>query len=239
LGLKTAVTAAAPGPAWTGKPDPPEGPRLAAGDRPVGLEDVADRPRHGRLDDADAELLDVLERPPVEVLAPQVDLAAVHQEVLGVEDAAAGEGAVVDRPHRDPLAPAEPLQRLGVGLLELGVAEEAHLHPPVGRPLDRLDHRLQPAARLVGGVELGEVERRAGAVDHLRPDLPGIADVGVVEGRLDGEGLDQLDGSLRLGGGGRSRPEQYRGDGTDQQVTGVDHGASSRPAQAGAAGAGV
>ena len=214
--------------------------RGAAGELPVGVEDVEERAGEGGRADAHAHLEDVRERPPVEVLTADERVLAVDDEVLGVEHAA-GEARLVEEPHRRAVR-AEPLERRRVGLGELGIGEEAHLHAAGERLLYCRHHRREAALRELrlgvglARVELGEVDRPPRARDHRRPDLGRVGNVRMVERRLDGRRLDErhagggapdrLDGgSSGLAGGtaadghGTSRDDQESGQSIHEFVT--------------------
>ena len=150
------------------------------------------------------------ERAPVEILAADVRLAAVDDEILGVQDAA-GQLFPVEQPRADVRAAAEAGEGLRVGGGHARVAQDAHLHPAPAGGQDGLDHRLQRLPFLARQVELGDVERAPGAVDHLQPDRGGVARAGAGNGRLQRHRGDDLDsGSVggETGGAARKKDRQ-------------------------------
>ena len=185
----------------------------AGGELPVHGEDLGIRRGRRRVADAHADLLDVGQRPPVHVLAAQEDLAPVDDEVLGVEHAA-HDRLHREAPHHDAGPRRQAVEALRVPLGERGVDEQAHRHPAIGGRLDGREDGLEPAPGLVAHVELGQVERARGRLDHGRPDVLGVGDVGVVQARLDGRRLHQGEvaaGARDRGAGGRT------GDGGEQR----------------------
>src|SRR5262249_58669979 len=97
-----------------------------------------------------AELVVVLERAPVEVLAAEERLAIVDEEILGVEDASgARDGSQVEVADTGA-GPGEPLEGVGVGLDEALLGEKPHAHAASDGGLERLDNRFEPARRGAG-----------------------------------------------------------------------------------------
>ncbi|MGC4122168.1 MAG: hypothetical protein QM765_47830 [Myxococcales bacterium] len=173
--------------------------------------------------DAHAHLLDVLQRAPVEVLAAQVALLAVDDEVLGVEDAAE-ELAADQLAHLQALDGGEGVGGLGVLEREGVVDQEPHPHAARAGGLEGLDDRGQAAGRLVGGVELRDVHRARGRVDHLHPHLVGVGHVGVVERGLDGRGLDEDELGVGLEGVRGGGPLGRAGAGGERERKGEEEG---------------
>ena len=164
-------------------------------------------PRRKGAADAQAGLLDMRQRAPVEILAADVRFPAVDDEILGVQHAAgqlfpveqpasgcsAGRGSGRGSPGRCPPCPAS--QRMRTFTPRRPAASTAWI---------TAFQRLPFFARQ---VEFGEVQRAPGAVDHFQPDRGGVARAGAGNGRLQRHRGDDLD---RGSGGGKRRRRQEK-----------------------------
>lgn len=182
--------------------------------RPVEREDSEEFVRELRIRHPHAELLNVFERAPVEVLAPDKYLTVIDDEVLRVLHAA-HHTLRVENACRDAVKRVEPRDGFGVQFLESLVDEEADRHAALRCPLHRRDHGLEPAARFAADVELFECECVFRAVDHLHPHFVRLAQVRVVEARFDRGRFDEFDRLARrvrrhAACGGRKEQERNR-----------------------------
>jgi hypothetical protein len=137
--------------------------------------------------------VDVLERPPVEVLAAEEDLLAVHDEELGVLDPAR-DRAQLDEAHFDPGHRAERVGGLRVGAVHARIQDQPHADAAFRGRADRVNHLVHRFARPGREVELLDVEGSRRTPDHLDPDRLRLGDRRVPEPALDRAGLDELDG---------------------------------------------
>ena len=133
----------------------------------------------------------MLEGPPVEVGAPEVNLAIVHDEVLGVLNAAEGR---LDVPSADLDEMSQPIERGRILVGEHGVDEEPYGHASARRGLDRLEDGLEGALWLGGDVELRDVQPRARALDHRDPRGRRVRDRRRAQRRIGRDGFDERDG---------------------------------------------
>ena len=162
----------------------------------------------------------MVERAPVEVLAADVGVAAIDDEIFRVQDAGL-EVEAVDL-HVGSLRPR--VGHVGVLLVEELVDEQAHVHAARGGGLELGEHGVHVRAGRVAHVELREVDRPARAADHLEPHVGGVGhagerEVGLARRRLDELGARGLrdgngrDGDLRRGRGARGeRRDERAGD---------------------------
>ena len=183
---------------------------LAAGERPVEGVDAGEVGRERVVHDHGAQLVDVLERAPVPVLAAEEEAPAVDDHALGVQDAAperfAVEEAGLNAGHL-----AEAVVRLGVGVVELALAQEAHLDAGPRLVLEGGEDGLQviDPVGIGGEVEGEDVDRALGAFDEVEPDGGGVGQLGQAELRLDRDRLDEGDRARRgVGGGGRRHRDE-------------------------------
>ena len=148
--------------------------------------------------------MDVLERAPVEVLAAEEDLLAVHDEELGVLDAAR-DRAEVDEPHLDSRHRSQRVGGLRVGAVHALIQDETHADAALRGRADRVHDLVHRLARPGRQVELLDVERSLRSADHLEPNCLRRGERRVPEPALHRPGLDELD---RRGGEGRTRADE-------------------------------
>ena len=110
--------------------------------------------------------MNVDQRAVIEILTTQVGLALVHDEILGVENAAC-ELTQVESAHPNVGPCCQPVHALGVLVVERLLHQQPHTYPVVGSTLDGLKDRLEPVhvpfgRRSRADVELRDVQGRLG-----------------------------------------------------------------------------
>ncbi len=125
---------------------------------PILLEDRLDLPHHLGVADAQPGFVNMLQRAPVEVLAADERLLAVHQQILGVQNAAAqllvrnnAQLQIGDR--------LQLFQRLGGrNANALIFHQKADFHPAFAGRLQVLQHAVQQRTVLIRHVELPQID---------------------------------------------------------------------------------
>ncbi len=152
----------------------PIGGLVAAAELPIGPEDAPQGQGEKGGADAQAGLLDMGQRAPVEILAADENFTVIDDEILGVQNAA-GQLFPVEQPDRDVQTAAETLQRFRVSRGHGLFTEDADLHSAPAGGQYGFDHRFKRFTFFRGEVEFGEFNGMPGAFYHLQPNLGGIA----------------------------------------------------------------
>ena len=199
-------------------------PVLAPGDGPIQVVDAPEVASQPILLHQDAQFVDLAQGAPIPVLAADEEPVAVHQEVLGVENAPAPGLLQVEDARRYPRLFPQPGGNVRIGLVELGVGQDPDGHPAPAGPDDLVQDRGEAVGHARGAVgvrsvaqaaevEAGDVDGPARPGHGVAPDVRGVGDAGDVQGGFLGPALDEGDEpGDGLGDRGRWQRRQDQGE---------------------------
>ncbi len=177
--------------------------RRRGGQRPVESEDRAQLLGQRPAARPHPKLVDLGERPPVEVLAAHVQQLAIDNQVLGVQDAAGPPKVqVADLDARSRL---QALLRGDIVALHGAGQQHPHPHPAPGRRQELVEDGGHRLARLGLHIELRDLDMRAGGVKQRLPHRRRRRQLGLGQRQPLGDGLRQRELGDRCCGCGLSR----------------------------------
>ncbi|MNH14446.1 hypothetical protein D3C79_740380 [compost metagenome] len=136
--------------------------------------------------------MNMLQRPPVEVLAADKRLLAVHQQVFGMQNAAA-QPLVRNNPQLQVGDRLQLFQRLrGGDTNPLLFHQKTDFHPALARRFQVLQHAVQQRTLLVRHIELTQIDAGFRRIEHLLPHFGGVAQVIRLQRGFHRRGIHQL-----------------------------------------------
>ena len=184
---------------------------------PVLLEDRLHLAHHRFVSDPQPGFVDMFQGAPVKILTADKRLLAIHQQVLGVDDAAA-QLPVGQHAQGQVGNGAQAFQGGGIRQLDAFFFEqETNLHAAFAGGFQVFQHRVHHRAKVVRGVELADINAAFGAVEQLDPYRAGLAQIVGAQGGVHRHGMHQFktwNGKVRLG----QRTEEQAGQAGDTQL---------------------